>query len=126
MLLAASPNRPQTPLRLRHMIEAGMRLVRSEQNRDGGWGQQAGDESDPRSTSYAIIAMCGQVDPAPVARGVEYLLARQRPDGSIPSASDSIGPRPFTFTVPVLGDIFALLALGHVARRVEAPRDTLV
>jgi squalene-hopene/tetraprenyl-beta-curcumene cyclase len=93
VLLAAVPHQSQAPLRLRHAVQAAMRLVRSAQNRDGGWGQQAGDDSDPRSTSYAVIALCGQVDPGPVAHGVAYLLAHQRADGSIPSASDSLGPR---------------------------------
>jgi squalene-hopene/tetraprenyl-beta-curcumene cyclase len=48
---------------------------------------------------------------------VAYLLTQQRADGSIVSIPDSIGPRPFGFTVPALADAFTLLALGHLARR---------
>ena len=33
------------------------------------------------------------------------------------SVPDSIGPRPFRFTVPALADVFTLLALGHLTRR---------
>ncbi len=120
VLLAATRHPRQPPMKVRHMIDRSMRLTRSQQSRDGGWGQQAADDSDPISTSYALIAMCGQVDPTPAARAVAYLLARQQPSGSIPSPPDSIGPRPFTFAVPVLSDIFALLALSHVARRSSA------
>ncbi len=98
-----------------------MRFVRDSQNGDGGWGQRAGSSSDPISTAYAVMALCGQDDPGPAAAGVQFLLRHQLTDGSIPSVSDSIGPRPFLFHVPVLADIFALMALGHVRSRIGAP-----
>lgn len=119
VLMAASRQPDRPGLRVRHLIDRGMHFVRSQQNTDGGWGQQAGDSSDPISTSYAVIAMCGQLDPGPAMRGVEYLVAGQRPDGSIRSPPDSLGPRPFAFRVPILADIVALLALGHLAARCE-------
>lgn len=101
-----------------------MGFVLRGQNQDGGWGQRSGRPSDPISTSYAVMALCAQDDPRPAAAGVRFLLRHQREDGSIPSVSDSIGPRPFIFHVPLLADIFALMALGHVRRRVEdASRD---
>ena len=96
-----------------------MRFVLQGQNQDGGWGQRNGRPSDPISTSYAVMALCSQEDPRPAAAGVRLLLQHQREDGSIPSVSDSIGPRPFIFHVPLLADIFALMALGHVRRRVD-------
>jgi prenyltransferase beta subunit len=122
VLLACARNSGHRPEHVSGMADRALKLVRGQQNRDGGWGQQAGDVSDPVSTAYAIIALCGQDDPAPVSRGVAYLLSHQQPDGGISSTSDSIGPRPFIFTVPALADIFPLLALGHVARRVEHAR----
>ena len=94
-----------------------MRLVVKSQNADGGWGQQAGDPSDALSTAYALMTLSTQSTPGPAAQGVAYLLTQQRPDGSIASIPDSIGPRPFRFTVPVLADVFALLALGHLNHR---------
>ncbi|MFS8104203.1 hypothetical protein LFM09_44540 [Lentzea alba] len=119
VLLACDRNPEHQPPHVVDMVAKALDLVRAHQNPDGGWGQQDGDASDPISTSYAIIALCGQDDSEPVSRGLEYLLSHQRPDGGISSVSDSIGPRPFIFTVPALADIFPLLALGHVARRVE-------
>ncbi|MFJ3582345.1 prenyltransferase/squalene oxidase repeat-containing protein [Streptomyces sp. NPDC090127] len=88
------------------------------QNPDGGWGQQPDSVSDPVSTAYAIIALCHQSDPQPVAVGIEFLMARQNSEGSIDSISDSIGPRPFVFRIPVLGDVFTLMAFGHLSHRV--------
>ncbi|WP_410604766.1 prenyltransferase/squalene oxidase repeat-containing protein [Amycolatopsis sp. lyj-90] len=102
-----------------------LNFVLQSQNDDGGWGQRDGVTSDPISTSYAVMALCAQDDPRPVAAGARYLLRHQREDGSIPSVSDSIGPRPFVFRIPLLADIFALMALGHVSRRfADAGRQT--
>ncbi|WP_176710361.1 hypothetical protein [Streptomyces sp. Wb2n-11] len=39
------------------------------------------------------------------------------------SILDSIGPRPFRFTVPALADVFTLLALGHLTRRMAPAPD---
>lgn len=105
------------------IIDTAVNLLADSQNADGGWGQQDGDASDALSTAYALTALSTQNTPGPAARGAAYLLTQQRPDGSIPSIADSIGPRPFGFTVPALADVFALLALGHLTGRLEpAPR----
>jgi squalene-hopene/tetraprenyl-beta-curcumene cyclase len=101
----------------RRIITRGVALVADCQNPDGGWGQQDGDASDALSTAYALAALSTQDTPGPAARGVTYLLTQQRPDGSISSVADSIGPRPFGFAVPALADVFTLLALGHLTRR---------
>ncbi|MBH1934494.1 hypothetical protein I5Q34_09375 [Streptomyces sp. AV19] len=95
------------------------RLVLASQNADGGWGQQDGARSDALSTAYALITLSRHREPGPAVRGVAHLLAQQRPDGSVASVPDSVGPRPFGFTIPVLADIFALLALGHLTRRIQ-------
>ena len=92
-------------------------LVRRSQNPDGGWGWGPGHPSDAVSTSYALIALCAQADVEPAARAAEFILGCQNGDGSISSVSDSIGPRPFIFTVPALADIFSTLALGHLSSR---------
>ncbi|MFF7801113.1 prenyltransferase/squalene oxidase repeat-containing protein [Streptomyces olivaceus] len=106
---------PDSPAR--RIITRGVALVADCQNADGGWGQQDGDASDALSTAYALTALSTQDTPGPAARGVAYLLSQQRPDGSISSVADSIGPRPFGFAVPALADVFTLLALGHLTRR---------
>jgi len=117
-LLAATRNPRHRPGHLQHMIKRIMTLVLDGQNADGGWGQQYREPSDPISTAYALIAVCRQDDPGPAACAVRYLLDSQREDGGIASISDSIGPRPLRFTVPILADIFTLLALGHLGRRI--------
>ena len=107
----------------RRIIDKAVNLMADSQNADGGWGQQDGDASDALSTAYALTALSTQNTPGHAARGAAYLLTQQRPDGSIASIPDSIGPRPFGFTVPALADVFALLALGHLTRRIApAPR----
>ncbi|MFC7308933.1 prenyltransferase/squalene oxidase repeat-containing protein [Streptomyces monticola] len=119
-VLAVGSLGPEPPEAARRMGARALDAIREVQNDDGGWGQQPGDPSDAISTSYGLIALCRQSDPAPAIRGVEWLLARQRPNGHMDSVSDSIGPRPFIFTVPALGDIFPLLALGHLRHRLES------
>jgi squalene-hopene/tetraprenyl-beta-curcumene cyclase len=100
------------------VVRRATRLVLDTQNPDGGWGQQAGRGSDALSTAYALIVLSAcTTDPRPAARAAAHLLTRQRPDGSIDSVPDSIGPRPFAFTVPALADTFTLLALGHLTHR---------
>lgn len=100
------------------VVRRALRFVRDSQNSDGGWAQRGGRASDPISTAYAVMALCAQEDPRPVADGLQFLLRSQCVDGSIPSESDSIGPRPFIFHVPLLADIFTLMAFGHVRSRI--------
>lgn len=94
---------------------SGDRLVR-DQNPDGGWGHVHGEESDPISTSFALTGLArypGGADAVPV--GLRYLLARQRPDGGFVSRPDSTGPRGFVYDVPVLADLYPLLAMAHLS-----------
>ncbi|MCO8306807.1 MULTISPECIES: prenyltransferase/squalene oxidase repeat-containing protein [Streptomyces] len=107
---------PDSPAQ--HITRRTTRLVLDTQNPDGGWGQQHGQASDALSTAYALITLSSHTaEPGPAARGAAHILTRQRTDGSIDSIPDSIGPRPFGFTVPALADTFTLLALGHLSHR---------
>lgn len=122
----AATRKPNTPHRNgpgQLIIGRCQSLVLGSQNADGGWGQEDGAPSDALSTAYALITLTtlkhGDA-PASASGGVAYLLTQQRADGSIHSVPDSIGPRPFAFTVPVLADIFTLLALGHLTHRTVA------
>lgn len=64
--------------------------VLDSQNDDGGWGQQPGSPSDPVSTAYAIITLCHQPDPRPVAAAVAYLRpGRTAKEASTPSPTRS-------------------------------------
>lgn len=119
VMLACGQLRIDSPASHHHMAAGALHAIRSGQNSDGGWGQQPDDPSDALSTSYALIALSRQQDHRAVIRGVDYLLANQREDGGISTVPDSIGPRPFIFTIPLLADSFALMAFGHLFNRLE-------
>ncbi|MFD9868585.1 prenyltransferase/squalene oxidase repeat-containing protein [Streptomyces niveus] len=95
------------------------RSVYDTQNADGGWGMQPGDPSDDISTAYGLITLCYGADARPVGRALSWLLARQRADGGYGGPPDMVGPRPFSYHLPVLTDIPVLLAFGHVRSRVQ-------
>ncbi len=85
-------------------------------NADGGWGQTPGEDSDPMSTAYTLTALAPTHRTHPtVQAGLHYLLGQQAPDGGYSCLSDQAAPRPLRYTVPVLADIFVLLALTHYA-----------
>ncbi|MFE8597346.1 prenyltransferase/squalene oxidase repeat-containing protein [Archangium violaceum] len=94
--------------------EYSLDYLRRSQNVDGGWGQRAGDASDPISTSYALIALSHFDEPTTIECGVRYLVRQQQADGRFLSIPDQAGPRPIAWNVPVLSEIFALLAFDHV------------
>jgi squalene-hopene/tetraprenyl-beta-curcumene cyclase len=102
---------------VRTMAQRIDRAVVDTQNADGGWGQQPSDPSDVISTSYATVVLCCGRDPRPAARAATWLLDAQREDGSFDSPPDMVGPRPFVYHIPILADIFALLAHGHLTSR---------
>ncbi len=116
VLLAATRTPRPVSARVERMVDQAAALVLREQNSDGGWSGRVGEPSDPLSTAYALVALCGQRDPDPASRAAAYLIAHQRDDGSVVSAPDSIGPRPFVFTIPLLADVFVLLAFAHLDR----------
>jgi Squalene-hopene cyclase C-terminal domain len=61
-------------------------LLRNEQNRDGGWSQLRGLNSDAYATGQVLVVLheAGSVrtDDPQYQRGVRYLLETQEPDGS--------------------------------------------
>ncbi|MCX4461263.1 terpene cyclase/mutase family protein [Streptomyces sp. NBC_01728] len=122
--LAANHSFLTPPSPIRDMNERILSLVLAAQRADGGFGQQEGSQSDAISTSYGLIILTGQGAPAPAARATRYLLAQLHHDsgGGITSPPDILGPRPFPYHVPVLADAFALLALGHLSRRIRPCR----
>ncbi|WP_121714539.1 prenyltransferase/squalene oxidase repeat-containing protein [Streptomyces sp. E5N91] len=117
----ATHHSPISPA-VQHMSDRIAGLVQSTQNADGGFGHRDGASSDAISTAYALIILAGQRDPAPAAHATGYLLTQQRPDGSVISIPDMLGPRPFPYHVPVLTDAFTLLALGHLTPRIRPSR----
>jgi len=61
-------------------------VLKREQNRDGGWAQLRGMNSDAYATGLALVALhqTGELSATDAAykRGVDYLLSNQEPDGS--------------------------------------------
>ncbi|MFI1401034.1 haloacid dehalogenase-like hydrolase [Streptomyces sp. NPDC020681] len=101
--------------RLTPAIDAIHTRLLTTANPDGGWGQTPGEDSDPMSTAYSLSALAAEHrDSAVVHNGVRYLLTKQQPDGGYASVSDQAAPRPLRYSVPVLPDIFVLLALAHL------------
>ncbi|MDG4809535.1 terpene cyclase/mutase family protein [Micromonospora sp. WMMD1120] len=99
------------------MAERIERTVRETQNDDGGWGMQPGDPSDDVSTAYGLITLCYGSESRPVGRALSWLLGQQHADGGYRGVPDMVGPRPFTYHLPVLTDAPVLLAFGHVRCR---------
>ena len=114
-----SPGSPGSPAQ--QITRRATRLVLDSQNSDGGWGRHRD------ATSDALITLSAHSDhtaAGPVAHGATYLLTHQRPDGSIAGLADSIGPRPFGFTIPALADTFTLLSLGHLNHRLAPAKPS--
>jgi squalene-hopene/tetraprenyl-beta-curcumene cyclase len=115
--------------------------IRAVQNSDGGWGETCGTYDDPGTrglgpstpsqTAWGILALLAAGDEGSdsVARGVRWLLARQRPDGSW---DESTGPGPsrqalytaagfpkvFYLAYHLYRQYFPLLALANYRRAV--------
>jgi squalene-hopene/tetraprenyl-beta-curcumene cyclase len=89
----------------------------TRQNKDGGWGQLKGLPSDAYATGQALyfLSLAGvRSDRAEVQRGVSFLVANQRGDGSWPMTSRAHpGAKPFTNPAPIthFGSAWATLGL---------------
>lgn len=106
--------------RIDRVVARSRQYLRGAQNDDGGWGQLAGASSDILSTSYALIALAHIGDHVALQSGLRYLVACQQPHGGFVSIPDQAGPRPIPFDVPILADVFALVALDQaLAAHVE-------
>lgn len=96
--------------------ERAVRFLASRQRGDGSWGQTAGEPGDVLSTAYALasLSLLGGSDRMDSA--VDYLLSQQDARGAFPSRPDVVGPRPLVFDEPLLGTVFAVMALGMALR----------
>ena len=72
------------------MARRAVAYLRRQQNRDGGFGQMDGRESNSQSTSYAVQGLAAvHAAPGAVARALTYIRRRQRGDGSVAYSASS-------------------------------------
>jgi squalene-hopene/tetraprenyl-beta-curcumene cyclase len=101
--------------------------LRGAQNEDGGWGETCDSykrpelrgkgQSTPTQTAWALMGLhaAGDFDSDAVKRGIDYLLARQNPDGSWPEAefTGTGFPGHFYINYHQYRNQFPLTALGR-------------
>jgi squalene-hopene/tetraprenyl-beta-curcumene cyclase len=98
-------------------MKADVAKFLQRQNKDGGWGQLPGLPSDSYATGQAlyVLRLAGMKrDRKELQRGVAFLVASQRPDGSWPiKPRFHPGATPAKFTVPItyFGSAWATLGL---------------
>ncbi len=123
-------------------IQQAAEWIRSVQNADGGWGETCGSYDDPvtrgigpstpSQTAWAILGLlaAGDTRSDSVAKGIRWLLTRQRADGSW---DESTGegtsrqalytgtgfPRVFYLAYHEYRNYFPLLALANYKRAME-------
>jgi squalene-hopene/tetraprenyl-beta-curcumene cyclase len=107
-------------------IAKAARWLRTVQSSDGGWGESCASydregfvpaPSCPSQTAWAVLGLlaAGDREGAATRRGIQFLLDRQRPDGTWPEeATTGTGfPNVFYLTYGMYRDYFPLLALAQ-------------
>ena len=111
-------------------IKKAVNWLKSKQNLDGGWGEVCESYDDrslmgcgpstPSQTSWALLSLflAGEVHSKAALRGVEYLVATQKQDGSWDEdAFTGTGfPKFFMIKYHIYRNCFPLTALGRYRR----------
>jgi len=110
----------------RDAIAKAARWLRAIQNPDGGWGESCASYDRDRfvpapscasQTAWAVLGLkaAGEGESAAARRGIDFLLQRQRADGTWPEeATTGTGfPNVFYLTYGMYRDYFPLLALAR-------------
>jgi squalene-hopene/tetraprenyl-beta-curcumene cyclase len=128
--------------RLEPQIQQAAEWIRMVQNPDGGWGESCGSYDDPNTrgvgpstpsqTAWAMLGLLAAGDDRSdsLAKGVRWLLTRQRPDGNWdecmgegPTRQNIITgtgfPRVFYLSYDMYRQYFPLLALTTYRRTME-------
>ncbi len=123
-------------------IQQAAEWIRMVQNADGGWGETCGSYDDPNTrgvgsstpsqTAWALLGLLAAGDDRSdsIAKGVRWLLTRQRPDGSWDESMregakrESIitgtgFPKVFYLAYTMYREYFPLLALNSYKRAME-------
>jgi squalene-hopene/tetraprenyl-beta-curcumene cyclase len=127
---------------LEPQIQQAAEWIRMVQNADGGWGETCGTYDDantrgvgastPSQTAWALLGLLAAGDDRSdsIAKGVRWLLTRQRPDGSWDESTGEGAarqalytgtgfPRVFYLAYTLYRDYFPLLALTGYKRAME-------
>lgn len=111
-------------------IKKSVNWLKSKQNLDGGWGEVCESYFDrnlmgcgpstPSQTGWALLSLlaAGEVNSKTASRGVEYLIATQKPDGSWDedSFTGTGFPKFFMIKYYIYRNVFPLTALGRYRR----------
>jgi squalene-hopene/tetraprenyl-beta-curcumene cyclase len=110
----------------------GGEWLRAIQNADGGWGESCASydnetftpaPSTPSQTAWALLGLMagGDNNSLSVRKGIQYLLARQRQDGSWheETATGTGFPKVFYLTYHLYRQYFPLLALASFGRAAD-------
>ncbi|HWC85670.1 MAG TPA: squalene--hopene cyclase [Solirubrobacteraceae bacterium] len=110
-------------------IRRAVRWLEDHQNEDGGWGEDVRSYRDPAwvgrgestasQTAWALLALeaAGERSAA-VARGLEWLIGAQRPDGGWdePQYTGTGFPSDFSINYHLYRIVFPIMALGRLTR----------
>ncbi len=126
------------PAGQREQLQRGAAWLLETQNPDGGWGETCGSYNDPTlrgrgpstpsQTAWALIGLIAVAEvertgtsPA-IERGIAYLIAEQRPDGSWNDIhfTGTGFPSHFYLKYHLYADHFSLTALGRYRRLIAA------
>jgi squalene-hopene/tetraprenyl-beta-curcumene cyclase len=127
---------------LEPQVQQAAEWIRMVQNPDGGWGETCGSYDDantrgvgpstPSQTAWALLGLLAAGDDRSdsIAKGIRWLLTRQRPDGSWDESTGGGAtrqalytgtgfPRVFYLAYTIYRDYFPLLALTNYKRAME-------
>lgn len=116
-------------------IHRAVNWIKSRQNADGGWGETCASYDDPSlagvgestasQTGWALLSLlaAGEVESTAVARGIQYLLDTQKPDGTWDEDhfTGTGFPKYFMIKYHIYRNCFPLMALGRY-RALQAGR----
>jgi squalene-hopene/tetraprenyl-beta-curcumene cyclase len=111
-------------------IRKAVNWLKSRQNIDSGWGESCESyddpslagfgESTPSQTGWALLALmaAGEAHSVAVAKGIQYLLSCQKPDGSWDEEqfTGTGFPKYFMIRYHIYRNVFPLMALGTYRR----------
>ncbi len=114
-------------------VRRAVQWLDAHQQADGGWGEgcesyaepslRGAGPSTPSQTAWALMALIAadEIESDMVARGIHYLIARQRPDGTWdePEFTGTGFPTDFMINYHLYRHYFPLMALGRYVHALQ-------